>query len=85
MKATAKPRTEAVDSNNLPALLTVFEICNNPKKGTRGVLNCSRSWFYEAVKRGILPKPIYIGERMPVWRREDIEEIMENGYRKAAA
>ena len=78
-------KNENVNSSALPALLRVNDLCNNPKAGTRGVLNCSKSYFYEAVKDGRMPQPIYMGERLPLWRKEDIEDLLQNGIRKKAA
>lgn len=76
---------ETVNSNDLPALLRVNDLCNNPKTGTRGVLNCSKSYFYDAVKAGVLPQPIYLGERLPLWKREDIEQVLKHGVKSQAA
>ena len=78
-------KTETVNPNNLPPLLRISDLCNDRKAGTRGVLNCSRSYFLQAVKDGRMPQPIYMGERLPLWRKEDIEDLLQNGIRKKAA
>lgn len=72
-------QNETVNFNDPRALFRVNDLCNNPKARTKGILNCSRSAFWNGVKEGTIPQPIYLGERLPLWRREDIEELLKNG------
>jgi predicted DNA-binding transcriptional regulator AlpA len=62
--------------------LRVRDLVNDPKRGTRGLLNIGRSTLHAGVKAGILPQPVYIGERTPVWRQEDIDEFLKTGIQK---
>lgn len=43
----------------------------------RGLLPVGRSCFLKGVKEGRFPQPIYLGTKLPVWRRRDIEEILK--------
>lgn len=41
------------------------------------VLPIGRSTWYAGIQSGRFPKPIKIGERMSVWRAEDIYQLIE--------
>lgn len=38
----------------------------------------SKSFIYDAIKKGRFPKPVKIGKRAVAWRMEDIEKWADN-------
>ncbi|RIJ23960.1 AlpA family phage regulatory protein [Henriciella barbarensis] len=44
-----------------------------------GPIPVSKSTWWAGVKDGRFPKPKKLGERVTVWRVEDIRELIENG------
>lgn len=56
--------------------LRLAQLVNNPKTGARGLLGVSRSFFFNAVKQGLFPKPIKLSPRVCVWRQSDIEAFI---------
>ncbi len=44
-----------------------------------GPIPVSKSTWWAGVKDGRFPKPIKLGERITVWRVEDIRELIETG------
>ena len=58
-------------------LLRTCDLVNTRKR--RGALNISRSAFLKGVNEGYFPQPIRLGERLPVWRRSDIEAFLAMG------
>lgn len=45
----------------------------------QGPIPVSKSTWWAGVKDGRFPKPVKLGERITVWRAEDIRALMENG------
>ena len=43
------------------------------------MLRVNRDTVYVQCRRGVLPKPIRIGQRIIRWRRADIERFLANG------
>lgn len=41
------------------------------------IIPVSRATWYQGIKDGRFPKPIKLGERIPVWRVEDIRALAE--------
>ena len=39
---------------------------------------CKSTWW-DGVKSGRFPKPVKLGQRITVWRVEDIRKLIENG------
>lgn len=44
-----------------------------------GPIPVSKSTWWAGVKDGRFPKPVKLGERITVWRVEDIRALLENG------
>ena len=44
-----------------------------------GPIPVSKSTWWAGVKDGRFPKPMKLGERVTVWRVEDINDLIENG------
>lgn len=45
--------------------------------GPKGLIPVSRSTWYAGIKDGRFPPPIKLGERVSVWRSEDIRKLIE--------
>ena len=48
-----------------------------------GPIPVSKSTWWQGVKDGRFPKPIKLGNRVTVWRVEDIRALFERGTRDA--
>ena len=46
-----------------------------------GPIPVSKTTWWQGVKDGRFPKPTKLGERITVWRVEDIRALIENGVR----
>jgi prophage regulatory protein len=44
-----------------------------------GPIPVSKSTWWVGVKVGCFPRPLKLGQRITVWRTEDIEALIENG------
>lgn len=44
-----------------------------------GPIPVSKSTWWAGVKDGRFPKPVKLGERITVWRVDDIRALLENG------
>lgn len=62
--------------SELPQLLRVADLVNNPKIGHRGMLGMSRAALTKMLKEGRFPRPLILGSRTPVWRLEDVEAFL---------
>ena len=47
-----------------------------------GPIPVSRSTWWQGVKDGRFPKPLKLGERVTVWRTDDIRDLIENGVKR---
>ncbi|MEP3231257.1 MAG: AlpA family phage regulatory protein [Hyphomicrobiales bacterium] len=47
-----------------------------------GPIPVSRSTWWQGVKDGRFPKPLKLGERVTVWRVDDIRDLIENGVKR---
>ena len=45
----------------------------------RGPIPVSKSTWWAGVKDGSFPKPMKLGDRVTVWRAEDIQALIANG------
>lgn len=45
----------------------------------RGPIPVSKSTWWAGVKDGRFPKPMKLGDRVTVWRAEDIQALIANG------
>lgn len=43
----------------------------------RGIINVSKSTWYNWIKLGLAPKPMKLGKRVSVWRAADIQDWIE--------
>ena len=46
-------------------------------KDSQGIIPASRSSWYKGVAEGRYPKPVKLGQRMSVWRVEDIRKLID--------
>jgi prophage regulatory protein len=47
--------------------------------GPRGPIPVSKSTWWAGVKSGRFPKPMKLGQRITVWRAEDIRKLIDRG------
>lgn len=47
----------------------------------RGPIPVSKSTWWAGIKDGRFPKPVKLGQRITVWRVEDIRALIERGAR----
>ena len=76
MPTTALP-SDSIQPNTTPRLdplLSLKRILGNNERA--GLLEISRSSFYELIQAGIIPRPIKIGTRS-LWRQSDIQRAIE--------
>ena len=71
------------DMSELPRLLRVSDLVNNPKVGRRGMLGMSRAALTTMLREGRFPKPLILGSRTPVWRLEDVEAFLSAKAKEA--
>ena len=62
-------KTHTKTRDNIDRLLRVLDL-----KATFG---CSRATVYDWIKRGLIPPPVKISERMSVWPKHEIDTIIE--------
>ncbi len=60
------------------ALLRVWQITGDKKRGIEPILPIGRSTFLERVRKGIYPKPVKLGEKTTAWRKSDIMALLES-------
>jgi predicted DNA-binding transcriptional regulator AlpA len=60
-----------------------FDLSPLPKiRELEQVLPWKKSWIWEASRDGRFPKPIRLGRRTTVWRREDVLAWLDERLRK---
>lgn len=74
MHRTAMPFTSATPSPPIDPLLGLRRIIGNSEHP--GLLEISRSSFYELIQAGVIPRPIKVGTRS-LWRQSDIQRAIE--------
>ena len=74
MPTTALPSDSIHIAPRLDPLLSLKRILGNNERA--GLLEISRSSFYELIQAGIIPRPIKIGTRS-LWRQSDIQRAIE--------
>lgn len=58
-------------------LLRISDIIGNRKKGVTGVIPVGRTCWYEGVKAGRFPQPVFLpGVATPFWRSSDVEKLV---------
>lgn len=58
-------------------LLSTKDIVNDPKKGTKGILNISKSKWYAGLESGEYPEGIQLSKRCVRWRTSVIMALLE--------
>jgi len=58
------------------ALLRIWQITGDKKRGINPLLPIGRSTFLARVKTGEYPQPVKLGERTTAWRRVDILSLL---------
>ena len=66
----------ATPDHQQTALLRVWQITGDSKRGIEPMLPIGRSTFLERVRKGIYPKPVKIGSKTTAWKKSDILELM---------
>ncbi len=71
----------AVESLTEQALYKLTDIIGNPKANppTKPIIPVSRSTWERGVRNGTYPPPIYLGERTPAWRADDLKRFLTTG------
>ncbi len=67
---------EQAMTNHPPTYLRVSQIIGNPKKGIPPLIPVSRTFWFEGVRAGRFPRPVYIASKMPLWRADEIAALM---------
>ena len=79
------------DSNLNGIPLSEIEEGSNPVEKTSRLvrreefaerLGCSQTTLWRLIKKGVVPEPIRISERIVVWHELDVQEFIE-GYRRS--
>jgi predicted DNA-binding transcriptional regulator AlpA len=60
------------------ALLRLWQIIGDKKRGIPALLPVSKSVFWSRVHAGIYPAPLRLGPRTTAWRYSSIMELIEN-------
>lgn len=60
------------------ALLRVWQITGDKKRGIEPILPIGRSTFLERVRKGVYPKPVKLGDKTTAWRKSDIMALLES-------
>jgi hypothetical protein len=61
--------------------LRAAQILGSRKDGILPLIPVSPSTWWSGVKSGRFPKPVKLGDRITVWRVEDIRALLEGGAR----
>lgn len=56
----------------------IWQICGDPKRGIDPIIPIGRSTFLAGVKSGKYPKSYKLSEKTTVWRKTDIEKLVES-------
>ena len=54
----------------------LYQIIGHKKRGISPLLPVSASTWWAGVKSGRFPKPIKLGERITVWRSDEIHDLL---------
>ncbi|SDX70246.1 Predicted DNA-binding transcriptional regulator AlpA [Allochromatium warmingii] len=67
-------------ANQLPetGFLRLPQIIGDKKVGTPPLIPVGKSCWWAGVKTGRFPSPVKLGQRVTVWRVEDIRALIEN-------
>jgi excisionase family DNA binding protein len=76
MTTSSNATVERIDgpdsgTGEAPAMLTVHDVAR--------MLNCSIRHVARMTDAGLLPQPVKLGQKLRRWRREMIEEWLDNG------
>ena len=58
--------------------LKLSEIINVPGSGNAPLIPVGRSTWFAGVKDGRYPKPVQLSKRLVVWRRSDIQALIDS-------
>lgn len=59
-------------------LIRMKQIIGCKAEGIEPIIPCSKSTFWELVKKGVLPSPIKLG-RASYWKHSDLQRIVSGG------
>ncbi|WP_027360766.1 helix-turn-helix transcriptional regulator [Desulforegula conservatrix] len=65
----------------LLGLLRLKQIVGDKKQGIPPLIPISKTTWWLGVKEGRFPKPIKLTEKCTAWRVEDIQALINNGYK----
>lgn len=66
-----------MQTNQNESFLRVWQITGDAKKGITPILPIGRSTFLAGVRSGKYPKPLKLGEKTTVWRKSDIQKLVD--------
>lgn len=66
------------ESGKDQALLRIWQIIGDPKRGIEPLLPIGRSSWLAGVKSGKYPAPLKLSERTTAWRKADILVLLES-------
>lgn len=58
-------------------LLRVADICNDPRKKTRGILNICKANWWRGVREKRYPAGFMLSARVHVWSATEIDALLE--------
>jgi hypothetical protein len=70
-----------INIDDYPPLLRRSDICNDPKKGVRGIVPLGTKGWDRAVAQRVAPQPIKLMGRSVAWRRADVLRILVDGMK----
>ncbi|MDO9068301.1 MAG: AlpA family phage regulatory protein [Deltaproteobacteria bacterium] len=56
--------------------LRIYQIIGNRQRGVQPLLPVSASTWWAGVKNGKFPQPIKLGQRITVWRSDEIDALL---------
>lgn len=56
--------------------LRIYQIIGNRRRGVQPLLPVSASTWWAGVKNGKFPQPIKLGQRITVWRSDEIDALL---------
>lgn len=74
----SKPIQHQPHNANDWALLRIWQITGDSKKGIEPLMPIGRPTFLERVRKDIYPKPVKLGTKTSAWRKADILALLDS-------
>jgi predicted DNA-binding transcriptional regulator AlpA len=68
----------SISSTESLGYLRIWDIIGDKKRGISPLFPVGRTTWLNGVKEGKYPKPVKLGERITVWKRADILQLLES-------